>query len=268
MVAERVLRRVLEATHFMRMDLPPPYMGRQIHRIIREITGVVDPYGALKRRSTQSALDIAEQVTERIEQAPNPFQAAVRFAIAGNVMDYALASGWDAEKIDKCIMEALFKPLEGSALLALEESAMAARNLLFIGDNAGETVFDRLLIERLPVGAVTYAVKGSPVINDATREDAEQAGIDRVASIVDTGSDAPGTILDLCSPEFCEIFGSADTVIAKGQANVETLHGCDREVFLLAQVKCPVIARDLCAQVGDWVVERWRPETAQFQAAP
>jgi uncharacterized protein with ATP-grasp and redox domains len=235
-------------------------MGREIHRIIREETGVVDPYALLKQKSTQTALIIASSVERRIKDAPEPFEAAVRFAIAGNVMDYALASEWDAERITLCFDEALSKRVDSNSVRDLEASVLAATTILFIGDNAGETVFDRILIQRLPENTVTYAVKGAPIINDATREDAEAAGIDRYAKIVDNGADAPGTILDLCSTEFRDLFETSDVVIAKGQANLETLNQCDRDVFFLAQVKCPVITRDLKAQVGDWVVKHHQPE--------
>ena len=261
-VAERVLRRVLEAAAHMRMDFPPPFMGRTIHRIIRDETGSADPYAALKQKSTQTALRLAGAVERRIENASDPFEAAVRYAIAGNVMDYALASNWDVDKIDNCFDEALSKPIDFDAVRSLEESVSTAARILYIGDNAGETVFDRILIQRFPAGTVTYGVKGSPIINDATREDAEDAGIDRVAHIIDNGNDAPGTILDLCSALFRDLFGEVDVVIAKGQANLETLNRCNREVFFLAQVKCPVIGRDLNAQVGDWIVNLYRPEVS------
>lgn len=266
-VAERVLRRVLEATAQMRMDRSPPFMGREIHRIIREETGFADPYAQLKQKSTQMALNLSGGVERRIEDASYQFGAAVRFAIAGNVMDYALASSWDAEKVDVCFEEALLKPVDLDALRVLDESASAARCILYIGDNAGEAVFDRMLIRRLPESTVTYAVKGSPIINDATREDAEDAGIDRFAQILENGSDAPGTILDLCSVVFCDLFEAADVVIAKGQANLETLNHCDRDVFFLAQVKCPVIARDLQSQVGDWVVKHHQPGVETLASA-
>ena len=259
-MAERALRRVLTATHSFRLDLPPPYMGRQIHRIIREVTGCKDPYADLKQKSTETALVLSKSVEQSIQDSSHPFRAAVRFSIAGNVMDYANASGWDGDGIDRCIDDALSKPLDEDALNTLERDAGNAKDILFIADNAGETVFDRLLIQRLPQNAVTYVVKGAPVINDATREDAEMAGIGEVARIVDTGSDAPGTILDFCSTEFCEVFDEADLVIAKGQANLETLFGCHREVFFLTQIKCPVIARNVGGEVGEWRVEHWLPQ--------
>jgi uncharacterized protein with ATP-grasp and redox domains len=261
---ERVLRRVLQATAQMRIDRPPPFMGREIHRIIREETGSDDPYAPLKRRSTQTALDFAGRVEHLIAAATDPLEAAVRFAIAGNVMDYALAATWDAEKINTAIEDALLRPIDAGCLRALKHAASRARDILYIGDNAGETVFDRLLIQRLPQETVTYAVKGSPVINDAVQSDAEDAGIDNVARIVPSGCDAPGTILELCSPEFVDLFENADLIIAKGQANLETLADAERDIFFLTQIKCTVVARDLSAQVGDWVIKYHDPQHAHM----
>jgi uncharacterized protein with ATP-grasp and redox domains len=114
---------------------------------------------------------------------------------------------------------------------------------------------------------VRFAVKGGPVINDATREDAEAGGVGELARIVDTGTDSPGVILEDCSPEFRDAFETADLVIAKGQANYETLADCGREVFFLTQVKCPVVARDTGAEVGDWLcVRTLRPSSGRARA--
>jgi uncharacterized protein with ATP-grasp and redox domains len=254
-IAERVLRRVLTATASMRMDRSPPFMGREIHRIIREETGYADPYASLKQRATKTALDLIERVGQLVATSPDPFEAAVCFAIAGNVMDCALASTWDAEQIDASIEKARSRPVDGEILQTMKQAVSQARDILYIGDNAGETVFDRLLIEQLPKDAVTYVVKGSPIINDAVSSDALAAGIDRVARIESSGSDAPGTILELCDQSFIARFENAELVIAKGQANLETLGDVKRDIFFLTQVKCPVVARDLAANVGDWVVD-------------
>ena len=255
-LGERVLRRVLGQASRLEFDRSPAHMGGEIHRIIREETGSADPYADIKRRSTEIALAQLDATRARVDAAPDPFDAAVRFAIAGNVMDFALASTWDGNRIGESLEEALSKALVRSDVEELRQTARTAAIILYIGDNAGEIVFDRLLLERLPAGRVSFAVKGGPVINDATREDAEAAGVDEVAKIVDTGADSPGTILDYCSHEFRDLFSLADVVIAKGQANYETLCDCGREVFFLTQVKCAVIARDTGAQVGDWVCMR------------
>lgn len=255
-VQERVLRRVLEATNRLDFDKSPPHMGREIHRIIREETGSADPYAEIKRRSTEIALGLLEAARVRPNRAKDPFEAAVRFAIAGNVLDFALASTWDENRIMQAFEMAFTKKLAHSDVDELKQAAETAAVILYIGDNAGEVVFDRLLIEQLPPGRVRFAVKGGPIINDATREDAEAAGIAALAPIMDTGSDAPGVILDDCSRGFRGLFSLADVVIAKGQANYETLCDCGREVFFLTQVKCPIIARDTGAEVGDWVCIR------------
>ena len=114
-----------------------------------------------------------------------------------------------------------------------------------------------MLVETVQV-PVTYVVKGTPVLNDATLEDALMAGLDQCATIVSTGSDIPGTVLEQCTPEVRSLFDQATLVIAKGQGNYETLSEAGDKVFNLLQVKCPVIAGDIGAQVGSIVVRQGR----------
>jgi len=140
---------------------------------------------------------------------------------------------------------------------AADDALSRAGQVLSLADNAGETVFDRLLIETLHA-PVLYAVKRGPILNDATREDALAAGVHRVADIVTTGSDAPGTILDRCSEEFRRFYDTAELVIAKGQANYETLSDQGPKVFFLLQAKCPVIARDAGVPVGSIILRQGR----------
>jgi uncharacterized protein with ATP-grasp and redox domains len=137
----------------------------------------------------------------------------------------------------------------------MREKLAAAGHVLFLADNAGETVFDRVLVETLPV-PVLYAVKGGPILNDATMEDAIAAGLDQCATLSSTGSDAPGTIVALCSKGFRRQYSAAPLIIAKGQANYETLSDAGPRVFCLLQVKCPVIGRDIGAPVGSIILRR------------
>ena len=116
-------------------------------------------------------------------------------------------------------------------------------------------MFDRVLIDTLPL-PVVYAVKGRPVLNDATVEDAIAAGLHQSATLISTRADTPGTILSLCSAEFREVYQDAPVIIAKGQANYETLGGAGEKIFCLLQVKCPVIAGDVGAPVGSLVVRQ------------
>ncbi|MDX2432182.1 MAG: ARMT1-like domain-containing protein, partial [Bacteroides sp.] len=127
-----------------------------------------------------------------------------------------------------------------------------ASSVLYIGDNAGESVFDRLLIGQLGK-PVTYVVRETPVINDATMDDALDSGLADVADLISSGSTAPGTILKLCNKDFLERFAGADLVISKGQGNYEGLSGVERSIFFLLRAKCPVIAQSAGVQLNDFI---------------
>lgn len=253
--ALRIMRRTLRASAQFDLDDSPPVMAQQIHRIIREETGRSDPYEKIKARSTAFALGLLDEARALVEGSINPFKMALRFSIAGNILDFGIHSKWDRLDLANFIEETRLKPLDDKAVATLHNAAKAARTILVLGDNAGETVFDRLLIEQMPHARIFYAVKGSPVINDATLADACAAGLDQVAELIDNGTDAPGTILSQCSDAFRMRFDESDLVIAKGQANYETLSSAPRRLFFLTQVKCPVLARDLGEPVGSWIVK-------------
>lgn len=255
-IRQNVMRNVLKEIAEMQFDVPPPYLSGRVHRLIRELTGIKDPYALVKKKATGSALGMVESVSEVILESVDPFEAAVRFSIAGNILDFGAFTRIDDEKIERTVKNALSQDMDTKCLREFKAKALSAKSILFIGDNAGETVFDSLLIKRLPAKAVRYAVKSGPVINDATMEDALAAGIDKSAGIIETGSDMPGTVLEDCSPDFLRIFDESDIVIAKGQANYETLEGCSREVFHLMQVKCQVIARDTGLPAGTWIAAK------------
>ncbi|MDX9956301.1 MAG: ARMT1-like domain-containing protein [Anaerolineae bacterium] len=231
----------------------PPEIGHAVHRIVRERMGHSDPYHAIKALSTREALALYPRMKALTAESADSLEMAVRLSIAGNIIDFAqsdeLADLWaTAERV-------LVAPLVLNDLEALRTQLASASHVLFLADNAGETVFDRVLIEVLPV-PVIYVVKGGPTLNDATLEDAVAAGLDACATLMDNGADAPGTILSLCSEEFRQVYAAAPLVIAKGQANYETLSEAGARVFCLLQVKCPVIGRDLGVPVGSVVVRQ------------
>lgn len=267
---DRILRVVLTEIAAFDRDLSPPDMGRVIHAIVRQELGHEDPYRAIKQRSTAEALRVMPEVRDRIERSDRPFHTAVRYAIAGNIMDYALTSCWEEDHLSGTLAKAETQPMDERMLDQLKQTIDQAGTILWLADNAGETVFDRLLIERLPGKRILYAVKQSPVINDAVRRDALEAGLGRFVDLMDNGTDAPGTVLSLCSPTFCEVFETADVVIAKGQANFETLNEVERDVYFLTQIKCAVIAGQYGYGVGDWIITTpsalaWRPAACELK---
>lgn len=249
---ERILREALTVLSVADLSLPPPLCARRIGEIVHRHTGVEDPYLADKRRSNELALALLERCRSHVHAAADPFATAVRLAAAGNIIDFGIHGTAEVglDWIEESIAHALDAPLEPAVLDSLREGAGKARRILYLADNAGELAFDRLLIEQLPKGTVTVAVKGGPILNDALREDAHAVGIEEVAGVIVNGARIPGTWLPDCSPEFRELFAVADLVIAKGQGNYETLSDVPRAIFFLLKVKCAMVARHLDVPVG------------------
>jgi len=247
-----VLNRVLDLLKQVDLASTPPEIGDRVHRIVREEVENTDPYRAIKEISTRWALALYPRLKALLAQADDPLEMAVRMSIAGNIIDFGPTQGYD---LWSTVERVATQPFAIDDRAAFQESLGKVDQVFYLADNAGETVFDRLLIETLSV-PVVYAVKGSPVLNDATREDAEAARLDQVATIVDNGANAMGTVLSRCSADFGRLYDEAEMVIAKGQANYETLSDGGPKVFFLLQVKCPIIARDAGVPVGSIVLKQ------------
>jgi uncharacterized protein with ATP-grasp and redox domains len=181
----------------------------------------------------------------------------VQLAIAGNVIDFGAYSAAHMTKRDifHLSQEALSQPVSGD-LEKFNRIVHDAERILYIADNAGECFFDSILLDFISPGKVTYAVRGGPILNDATMEDAYAAGIQKKCSVIDTGDNAPGVLLDRCSSEFRNLFDQSDVIIAKGQGNYESLSdGSGKVCIFLLKVKCDVIARDIGHAVGTNVLK-------------
>jgi uncharacterized protein with ATP-grasp and redox domains len=255
-IHEQVVRQVLELVCRTDARQTPPAIGREIHRVIRRVTGNPDPYRLRKYGSNTLALTLYPQLKDRIRGSDNPLETAVRLAIAGNIIDFGIYGSLDAADVTEAIERALADEWDTGCLEEFAQAVNDARDILYIGDNAGEIVFDRLLIEELTHEKVTFAVKGSPVLNDATMEDAEMTGLLRLVEVVENSSDAPGTILESCSGSFRERFEHSDLIIAKGQGNYESLSEVDKDIFFILKAKCPVIAADLGCDMGQMILRR------------
>lgn len=256
-VLERTFRILLENG----LTTPSPVLGTKIHRALREISGESDPYYAEKKRHNRLALDQLPRLRRRIAASPTPFETTVRLAIAGNSIDLALGA-LEESKIEAALDAGLDQTLVGS-VAELEKAIRAADSILYLTDNAGEIVFDRLLIETL-ISAdfgkrITVALRGAPILNDALLEDAEEVGLSALVPTIGNGSDGLGVHFDATSQEFNDAFVSADLVIAKGLANWETLASDPgplhpKKIAFLFKAKCPFIAEEVGARLGDLIV--------------
>jgi len=256
---EAILRGLLAELAAADWRTTPVAVGQRLHRAIRQATGVADPYGAPKDSMNRLALDMLPSLRMEARLAEDSRVALVRLAVAGNLMDAGAKTGITEQNMREALCRASREPLYGSAK-NLFDAATRARRILFLADNAGEIVFDRALIEVLPTAKITVAVRGAPVLNDATLADARVAGLIERTTVISNGSDAPGTILEDCSEEFRRAFADSDLIVAKGQGNFESLSDTAKHVFFLLRVKCPLVAAQTGGAVWDMVVCERNPE--------
>jgi uncharacterized protein with ATP-grasp and redox domains len=249
---KKLLREVLLLSSQVSYDKSPPHIAKEIYKLIHKILKNPDPYKKVKEKYNRLALKLYPSLKEEVRKSRDKFKKAVKLSIAGNVIDFGSNRNFSLEKT---IKDALRKNFSIDHTDSLKRSLEKSSKVLYLGDNAGETVFDRILIEEFPKKQIYYGVRGYPVINDATLKDALACGLDKVAQLVSNGSDAPGTILEDCSSEFKSTFDQSDLIIAKGQGNYETLNEVGgKKIFFLFMVKCPVIAFDAGCPVGGYVV--------------
>lgn len=253
-IHHEVLRTFMRMAAEANLQKSTPVLIGIIHRVIRELTGNPDPYAAAKERLNRMTLSYYDEFKEMILASPDPLNTAVRAAITGNALDYVVNAEADREDIGDAVQRCRTIPLETGSLQAFQLAVESARQILYLGDNAGECVMDRLLIEQLPGEKITYVVKGSPVINDVTFYDAESVGIADLVEVIDNGSDMPGTVLEDCSDSFLQRFKDADLIISKGQGNYESLSDEDAHIFFLFKAKCHVITLHLGYAVGSLVL--------------
>ncbi len=254
-IHEQVIRAVLKEAADMDLGLPPPAMGKRIYGIIRRVSGSADPYASIKKTYNQFALGLYPEFKAKVAGSSTPLETALRLAIAGNIIDFGVNSQIDPTRVYETINQALSQELAGN-LNGFAQDVRSAQNILYLGDNAGEIVFDRLLIEHLPLEKITFAVRGAPVINDATLADAKAVGLTSLVRVIDNGSDAPGTLMDECSETFKHAFAQADLVIAKGQGNYESLSEVNHNIYFIFKVKCRVVAAHIGLEPGSLAVKK------------
>ncbi|EGB13837.1 protein of unknown function DUF89 [Pseudodesulfovibrio mercurii] len=226
------------------MDEPPPSLTRHLSDLVREISGCGDLYAADKAAANAFVLGLLPDLAARVEaeRGPgDPLRLALELAIIGNYIDRGVELDFDLEKELFQVKDSVSPEL----LDSFRQQAVPGASVLILGDNTGEIVLDTLLVRELTrIGCeVTYAVRSRPVLNDATMPDAVAVGMTELCTVVESGADTPGTVLDRCTPAFIERMRASDVILSKGQGNFEALDGVWPGAFCAFKVKCPRIAR-------------------------
>ena len=251
-VHQRVLRRLAGVLSKQTWNQTPTALSQHVYRIASEITGIRDPYTKQKAETNRTAMRLLPELRTFIRQAKDPLDAALHAAVAGNIIDLGIGHKFDLEKDIRRLMR---EPFAISAIRDFRKELRPGRKLLYLGDNAGEIVFDTLLVEhaRSRGVEVTYTVKSGPVINDATMEDAEFCGMTKLARVIETGSDDIGVSWKNASREFRAAFKAADVIVTKGHGNFETCDERPENLYFLLKAKCQVVAATLGVKLGDLV---------------
>lgn len=221
-----------------------PELSRILNLIIKETTGIDDLYSEEKEFYNNLLLDYEDRLRKIIEKSKDPFINALKLSVAGNLIDFGPTHSFNFFEFIKEINNIAFEIDDSSTL---KNYLAQAKNLLYLGDNAGEIVLDKIFIEVIkelnPNINIYFAVRGNYILNDVTIEDAEYVKINNLAKIIINGYDAPSTILNKCSDEFINIYNLSDLIISKGQGNFEGLYkNKEKDIFFLLMIKCNVIA--------------------------
>lgn len=237
---------------------PPPALAREMYDIAAGITGCEDPYLEEKRDANAKVVALLPLLEKMVADHPDPFRAALAVSIIGNFIDSGVAEVFDWEQAlssEKGSERDADPALRGAAFDDFLAACSPGAEVLILGDNAGEIGLDTLLVRQLTAREcrVTYAVRGRPILNDATEEDARLFGMDSLCRLITSGSDAPGTVLSRCTPEFLDEMRAADVILSKGQGNFEALEGNWPGIFFAFKAKCSVVCRKLDLPSGSSV---------------
>jgi uncharacterized protein with ATP-grasp and redox domains len=255
-IQRKVLNSVLSILSNISIYSSPPEIALLVHQRVKAITGNLDPYKEAKKNQNELALKYEDILRDRIRETSNPLKVAMISSAAGNTID--LAPDQQMKDICKKCMEIISRGFSWDDYELFCKKVVQSKSLLYLGDNAGEIVWDKILIEELLDHFdfdINYVVRGFPILNDVTLEDAKYVKMTELVTVVPNGSEAPGTLLNRCSEELLMRYQKSDLILSKGQGNYESLSKENRPIFFLLKVKCPVIAGDVHCRIGDIILK-------------
>ncbi|MBN1918283.1 MAG: DUF89 family protein [Verrucomicrobia bacterium] len=251
----RVLSRAMELLHDRIDGGTPADISTLGLRAVAEVLGNRDLYADERRHTNAAMLALEPELRTRIAGADDPLRMALRIAAAANMIDFGIT---DDVNVHTAIEQAMSVPFAVDHSEQLIEELSRSSSLLFLADNSGEIVADKLLLETIGHPNAWVAVRGAPMLNDATEADAAAVGLDMVAHVIGNGSGRLGTVLEDCSTELRRRFDEADVIISKGQANYESLEHVEANIYFILTAKCRLVARQLGVEQGNLVVARSR----------
>lgn len=231
----------------------PPEIAADVYENMASIANKTDLYDEVKKASTKKALSFIPFLEKKLKDSKNKLLTATKIAVAGNVIDLAAEVEFDLEEELEKIFETAFAHNDFEKF---SQKLELAKTVLVIGDNAGEHIFDYLFVKTLqevyPEIKFSYMVRGNPIINDVTMDEAKEAGFDRLCNLVDSGVNTPGFTYNRANKESQELFDRVDLVVSKGMGNYECLSPSHRkDIAFLLKVKCGVVASSLNKNIGD-----------------
>jgi uncharacterized protein with ATP-grasp and redox domains len=259
-ISEKVIREVLKKLKKIDYDRSPAYNSDIAYHTFSDITGIEDPYHDVKIKYNKAAMKLYSKLEKIVRNSADRLYSAAKIAIAGNVIDFGVhLTGRGSLDLEDVIEEIKKIPISHDDFHIFAEDLKNAGNILYIADNAGEIVFDRIFINQIirEGKRVVVSVKSGPIINDATMDDVRQVRLDSLVKIIETGNNCIGVNFKLASEEFLKEFESADIIISKGQGNYESLDEIEgKNIFFLLKAKCEKVARELGVRYLDIVFKR------------
>ncbi len=251
-----VIRRGAKRLSKYDLSFEPPIIASDVYGSVSEIVQKEDLFEKEKKEAIKEALKFKPILKDRLNKSKDKLFDACKIAVAGNVIDLGVNQEYDLTKEIKKIFEMSFYKNNYNEF---KEKALNAKTICYLADNAGENVFDEILIEIIkefnPDVKIYYVVRGKPIINDVTVYDLKGLEILELAEIVDSGVDTPGFCLEKANKDSKDIFYNADMVISKGMGNFECLFDeVKREVFYLFKVKCDVVARESKSKKSEYML--------------
>lgn len=241
----------------------PPEMAVSMQKLFVKYSQNTDPYASIKAESNRMALEVLDDLRSLVSESTDQLKKAVELACAGNIIDYGVSSlGLDVRKEIESILQKEEQTIsdERFQLTAFEEALKQAQTVLYVGDNAGEIVFDRVLLETIkhlyPHLSLSFATRGTPILNDVLLEDAHVCGIEEVATVISSGVSTPGLVLSQASKEFLALYPTYDLIISKGQGNYEALSDSKGPIFFLFIAKCGVITGHVGCRMHELILLR------------